>query len=69
MTLTIMNCTDSTVTSAPLLDAVEYEEKDWESIFTQKHSKWTGQPTVELEDRWEKLVNGKLLSIYQVVVN
>lgn len=46
-------------TLAPLLDAVEYEERDWESIFTTKHSDWTGVPTAELEQRWHKLVNGK----------
>jgi hypothetical protein len=43
---------------APLFQAVEYEERDWESIFTKKHSDWTGAPTVELEDRWHRLVNG-----------
>lgn len=43
---------------APLFEAVEYEERDWESIFTEKHSDWTGAPTVELEGRWHRLVNG-----------
>ncbi|KAF3037866.1 hypothetical protein E8E11_002889 [Didymella keratinophila] len=42
---------------SPLFQAVEYEERDWESIFTKKHSDWTGAPTVELEDRWHRLVN------------
>jgi hypothetical protein len=50
--------TDALVTLAPLLQAVDYEQRDWESIFTQKHSIWTGAPTPELEDRWHKLVNG-----------
>ncbi|KAJ4404191.1 hypothetical protein N0V91_006094 [Didymella pomorum] len=42
---------------SPLFQAVEYEERDWESIFTKKHSDWTGAPTVELEDKWHRLVN------------
>lgn len=44
--------------AAPLFEAVEYEQRDWESIFTEKVSQWNGAPTIELEERWQQLVAG-----------
>ncbi|KAL9044034.1 MAG: hypothetical protein Q9214_002801 [Letrouitia sp. 1 TL-2023] len=41
---------------APVLDAVEYEERDWVNIFST-HSGFVGTPTSELEEKWHKLVD------------
>ncbi|KAL9612138.1 MAG: hypothetical protein Q9167_003254 [Letrouitia subvulpina] len=41
---------------APALDAVEYEERDWVSIFST-HSEFVGTPTSEMEEKWHKLVD------------
>ena len=42
--------------AAPVLDAVEYEERDWVSIFST-HSEFVGTPTIEMEEKWHKLVD------------
>lgn len=41
---------------APVLNAVEYEERDWVSIFST-HSEFVGVPTVEMEEKWHNLVD------------
>ena len=40
--------------AAPLLDVVEYEERDFENDFDQK-SIYRGPPTPSIEDAWDKL--------------
>ena len=47
---------------APVLDAVEYEERDWVSIFST-HSDFVGIPTIEMEEKWHKLVNSMFSSL------
>ena len=46
----------SILSPAPVLDAVEYEERDWVSIFST-HSDFVGTPTVEMEEKWHNLVD------------
>lgn len=46
---------------SPVLEAVEYEERDWVSIFST-HSEFVGTPTIEMEEKWHKLVDNMLSS-------
>lgn len=39
---------------APLLEAVEYEDVNFENSFAHK-TKYRGPPTAELEEEWGKL--------------
>ncbi|KAK2050890.1 hypothetical protein LY76DRAFT_529575 [Colletotrichum caudatum] len=41
---------------SPLLEAIEYEEYNWESGLALKNSGYTGPPTAELEDKWKKII-------------
>ncbi|KAJ5893246.1 hypothetical protein N7495_004937 [Penicillium taxi] len=41
---------------SPLLEAVEYEEHDWVSIFATQNSGFTGTPSKEMEDKWKHVV-------------
>ncbi|CCF34127.1 hypothetical protein CH063_01082 [Colletotrichum higginsianum] len=40
---------------SPLLEAVEYEERDFESGLSLESSGFTGPPTAEMEAKWESL--------------
>lgn len=46
--------------SAPLLEAVEYEERDFESGLSLESSGFTGPPTAEMEAKWESLAQGTI---------
>lgn len=43
---------------APLLEAVEYEERDWENTYIIGDSGFTGPPTAELEAKWINISQG-----------
>lgn len=43
---------------APLLEAVEYEQRDFESGLGLDNSGFTGLPTAEMEAKWESLSQG-----------
>ena len=45
-----------------LLDPVEYEERDWVSIFST-YSGFVGTPTVESEEKWHKMVDSMSSSL------
>ncbi|OJJ99190.1 hypothetical protein ASPACDRAFT_120321 [Aspergillus aculeatus ATCC 16872] len=42
---------------SPLLEAVEFEQRDWVSIFATQNSGYTGAPTEQMEARWKRLVD------------
>ncbi|CCF43909.1 hypothetical protein CH063_13478, partial [Colletotrichum higginsianum] len=43
---------------SPLLEAVEYEERDWENTYIIGDSGFTGPPTAELEAKWINVSQG-----------
>ncbi|KAK2036471.1 hypothetical protein LZ31DRAFT_483687, partial [Colletotrichum somersetense] len=40
---------------SPLIEAIEYEERDWESNFEVRKSGFTGPPTPEMEAKWDDI--------------
>ncbi|KAK2009853.1 hypothetical protein LZ32DRAFT_630560 [Colletotrichum eremochloae] len=49
-------CTAQLSVWSPLVEAVQYEERDWVSIFATKNSPFTGPPTRELESNWDAII-------------
>lgn len=49
-----------------MLEAVEYEERDWISNFGTKNPGYTGTPTDDMEAKWANLVEG--LPLYILII-
>ncbi|TLS21276.1 uncharacterized protein PpBr36_10619 [Pyricularia pennisetigena] len=58
--LTDRQCVEQLSVYSPLLDLVEYEQRNWTDPMAGSDSGYVGRPTKEMEKKWDAISQGKL---------